>query len=308
MLPTAADEPLAAAVFIFLVYGACFLLYVVVPGPIISGYARDARGKPLRYKLNSLRVFLITIFLTCCTSYGSVFPFTLPILQRMNCCLSTCVVGLSVSFVCYLKGPFKQHVSAHPTPAPEDVSVFKDPAQAGRMFFLGWELNPRFGLIDFKMYLYLAGAVMLQVNVLSGLAYHYSTNNNLSWPLIVYCCELSWFLLDYVYHEHVQLYTYDLFAENVGFKLAWGCLCFYPYFYSIGLPVLTEGKQGDVPAFALGTSAVLFVIGYILSRGANNQKYSFKVDPQAKFLGFLEQKSIGVCLNLSQSECQTSVL
>jgi delta14-sterol reductase len=161
------------------------------------------------------------------------------------------------------------------------------------MFYLGWELNPRFRSIDFKMFLYLSGAVMLEMNVLSGLVYHYSKNHTLSWPLIVYCCELGWFVFDYVYHEHVQLYTYDLFAENVGFKLVWGCLCFYPYFYSIGLPVLSEGDQGEVPMLALVLSVVLFTTGYILSRGANNQKYRFKIDPEAKFFGFIEQKSIG---------------
>ena len=283
-----------AATYVSLVYSVCFLLYVFVPGPSVTGYARDGQGKPLRYKLNSLTVFLLTIFLICCASYTSLFFVTLPSTERMNCCLSACMLGLAVSALCYLKGPFHQHVSAHFIPASKDVSVLKQPAQAARIFYLGWELNPRFKSIDFKMCLYLAGAVMLEVNVLSGLVYHYSKNHTVSWPLIIYCCELSWFVLDYVYHEHVQLYTYDLFAENVGFKLVWGCLCFYPYFYSIGLPVLSGGDQGEVPALALVLSVMLFTTGYILSRGANNQKYKFKVDPEARFFGFIEQKSIGV--------------
>ena len=45
----------------------------------------------------------------------------------------------------------------------------------------------------------------------------------------------SFFLLEYLFFERVHLYTYDFFAERVGFKLGWGCLCFYPYFYAIGL-------------------------------------------------------------------------
>ena len=42
----------------------------------------------------------------------------------------------------------------------------------------------------------------------------------------------------------VHLYTYDLFRERVGGKLTWGCLCFYPWFYPIGvwpLAGLTSG-------------------------------------------------------------------
>ncbi len=35
---------------------------------------------------------------------------------------------------------------------------------------------------------------------------------------------LSWFCVEYLMHEHVHLFTYDLFAERTGFKLTWGCL------------------------------------------------------------------------------------
>jgi hypothetical protein len=46
--------------------------------------------------------------------------------------------------------------------------------------------------------------------------------------MVVFTGLWTWFLVEYLYHEHVHLYTYDLFAERLGFKLAWGCLFFYP--------------------------------------------------------------------------------
>ena len=56
---------------------------------------------------------------------------------------------------------------------------------------------------------------------------------------------LSFFVVEYLYHEHVHLYTYDLFAEKLGFKLIWGCLCFYPFFYPIGVwPILQYTGKG----------------------------------------------------------------
>ena len=290
------EELRAPAAYLFLVYASCFLLYIVVPGRRVSGYVRNARGKPLLYRLNGLRVFLLTICVTGCACYLSNTSFTLASSHRMSCCVWACLLGLVVSSLFYLKGPFEEHMSAHSVPASRDVGDFKNFRKAARIFFNGWELNPCLGLIDFKMFFYLAGATMLEINVLSGLVYHYSTFQEISWPLIVYCCEMTWFLVDYVYHEHVQLYTYDLFAENVGFKLAWGCLCFYPYFYSIGLPVLYQAKQGDVPYlyYVLIISIVVFIVGYVLSRGANNQKYKFKIDQKVKKYGFIEQRSIGV--------------
>ena len=38
---------------------------------------------------------------------------------------------------------------------------------------------------------------------------------------------------------------------------------------------------------------VCFFSGWILSRGANNQKYLFKIDPKKKFLGVFAPKTVG---------------
>ncbi|CAF5051308.1 unnamed protein product, partial [Rotaria sp. Silwood1] len=76
----------------------------------------------------------------------------------------------------------------------------------------------------------------------------------------------------YFYHEHVHLYTFDFIIEYVGFKLVWGCFVFYPFFYPIAI--------------------CIFFLGWILSRGANNQKYLFRTQPNALFLGFIRPISI----------------
>ena len=52
---------------------------------------------------------------------------------------------------------------------------------------------------------------------------------------VLYVVLFSWFVCDYLVFERVHLYTYDFFAERLGFKLVWGCLCLYPYFYMVGL-------------------------------------------------------------------------
>jgi delta14-sterol reductase len=86
------------------------------------------------------------------------------------------------------------------------------------------------------MWLYLTGATMLGLNALSFMAHHWilygdqaSAGILLSTALIIY------FVVDYLIFEEVHLFTYDLFAEKIGFKLGWGCIVFYPYFYSVFL-------------------------------------------------------------------------
>lgn len=148
-------------------------------------------------------------------------------------------------------------------------------------YFLGTLDNPRILLggrvLDAKMYLYLAGAVHLELNVLSYVTAHWgylSSGANPGVTLSAFC--LTWFVTEYLWWENVHLYTYDFFAERVGVKLCFGCLCFYPFFYAIPIWAATE-----LPSPHRGMVSHLFAVavyfaGWALSRGANLQKYWFK--------------------------------
>ena len=162
------------------------------------------------------------------------------------------------------------------------------------------EFNPRSNILrqelDWKMWLYLGGAIMLDYQVLSALGAHihlnnYQVSNVMAWT------SLGWFLFvtDYLSNEHVHLYTYDLFAERLGFKLVWGCLKVYPFLYPIGqYPMVTSDIQHDLSLGVTCTFAMLYILGSILTRGANYQKYVFKVNPTQTHIcfGLVPQKTI----------------
>ncbi len=81
-------------------------------------------------------------------------------------------------------------------------------------------------------------------------------------------------------------------AERVGFKLGWGCLVFYPFFYPIGLWGLAEEANPHTSGALLVLYGAIFFAGWMLSRGANLQKFHFKRDPTAKAFGILEPRAI----------------
>jgi delta14-sterol reductase len=91
--------------------------------------------------------------------------------------------------------------------------------------------------------------------------------------------------LDYLAFENVHLYTYDFIAERVGFKLGFGCLAFYPYFYAVALWVTVDLPNPQLSPLLTICFAVIFFVGWALARGANLQKFYFKASPQRKFLG-----------------------
>ena len=175
----------------------------------------------------------------------------------------------------------------------------------GIPFFHGREFNPRWTIsvlgttkiVDVKMLLYLIGAIVLELNVLSTVYYeqvlrrHYNTSetaniNANSDAILLYAGLFTWFILDYLWYEQVHLYTYDLFAEKMGFKLSWGCLCFYPFFYAIGALsfVMMDPafyKRQTQQNENLSTTSMLliscvYILGSTLTRGANMQKFQFR--------------------------------
>ncbi|MEQ1508121.1 MAG: DUF1295 domain-containing protein, partial [Myxococcota bacterium] len=152
--------------------------------------------------------------------------------------------------------------------------------------FLGRWINPRAYQVDAKMFLYLVGAVMLELNLLSSCAHHLEAHPGAASPgVLAYTVMFSWFVCEYLWFEEVHLYTYDLFAERVGFKLGWGCLAFYPFFYPIGGFAAAADADPGTPIAVVAVAGGLFVGGWTLARGANLQKFTFKVDPTRSFLG-----------------------
>jgi protein-S-isoprenylcysteine O-methyltransferase Ste14 len=160
--------------------------------------------------------------------------------------------------------------------------------------YLGRRENPQWlrrdgaVLVDAKMYLYLIGAVQLELNVLSFAAHQaLSHPSQVSPNVFVYAALFTFFVCEYLFFEEVHLYTFDFFAERVGFKLGWGCLAFYPYFYCVGLWAVADRPDPRTPWALVILSVLVFFAGWVLSRGANLQKFLFKTRPEARLLGLL---------------------
>lgn len=255
----------------WIVYLLILGLHLVIPARQVDGYVRDASGRPLRYRLNGLRVFGVVVGAWGLAGWQGWLAFDALWIWRWESLAGACVLGLLFTFAVVLGAP------------PTGRGLAAD-------LFLGrWE-NPQWlgGRVDAKMLLYLVGAVMLELNVLSFAAHHLSVYPEDPSPgVVLYVGMFSFFVAEYLYFEEVHLYTYDFFAERVGFKLGWGCLTFYPFFYGVGLWSAAAEPNPHAPVLLLGLSVGLFFGGWSLARGANLQKFLFKTRPGAKLLGIV---------------------
>ena len=261
-----------------LVYALVLALHLLVPARWTDGYVLDpATGKPLRYRLNGLRVHLIVIALYLGACSRGLLPWDFFYVHRWEAAASACGLGLLFTLWIVLTAP----------PVPGQG--------LGAALYLGRLENPQWGggRLDAKMVLYLVGAIMLELNVLSFTARHVLLHSEDPSPgVLLYAALFSFFLTEYLNFERVHLYTYDFFAERVGFKLGWGCLVFYPFFYCVGLWALAEEANPHTPPLLLVACGLLFFTGWGLSRGANLQKFLFKTQPEARLFGLLAPRTV----------------
>ena len=262
------------------IFAVFFLAQFILPARRVTGYVVNPEtGEPRNYRLNGILVFAIALV---------VWAFELTGMPRDWFYRSTIYAVAGGTAFCVFFSLW---------------AVFSRPkGEIENPFFALWEgralelpfFNERF---DLKMYLYVVGGTMLSLNALSGAAYHYELFGEDSNPgVFLFAGFLTFYVLDYFIFERVQLYTYDLIHERLGFKLIWGGLVVYGWLYI--LPLWGMAPQPD-PGFSttwtyvwlIGT-ATLFLVGWGISRGANMQKYTFKRWPDRKFLGLIEPRYI----------------
>ncbi len=263
-----------------IVFAAFFLAQMILPGKWVPGYVVDpATGEPRRYRLNGILVFALALI---------VWAFELTGMPRDWFYRSSvyAVAGGTVFATIFTL-----------------IAVYNHPKREKRNFIADlWDGRVRelsfFGdRFDVKMYFYVVGGTMFSLNALSGAVYHYEKFGADSNPgVFLYAAFFTFYILDYFVFERVQLYTYDLIHEGLGFKLFWGGLIVYGWLFILPLwGMAAHPDPGFSPAWTnawlIGTTA-LFLFGWGISRGANLQKYTFKRWPERKFLGLVEPRYI----------------
>ena len=262
------------------IFAVFALAQIILPARRVPGYVINPEsGEPRSYRLNGILVFALALIVwaTEITGMPRDWFYRSTIYAVAGGTVFTAIFAVLAVFS-QPKGEQKNPIAALWTGRARELSFF----------------NNRF---DVKMWFYVVGGTMLSLNALSGAAYHYELfGDNANPGVYLYAAFFTFYILDYFIFERVQLYTYDLIHERLGFMLFWGGLVVYGWLFI--LPLWGMAAYPD-PGFStawtyvwlIGTST-LFFLGWSISRGANLQKYTFKRWPNRKFLGIIEPKYI----------------
>ncbi len=261
------------------IFAAFFLAQVILPGRWVPSYVVNPEtGEPRKYRLNGILVFALAVILWAFELIGPRDWFFRSAVYALAGGTALALILSMLAVFTQPRGAVKNPIAALWFGRAQELSFFKN----------------RF---DVKMYLYVVGGTMLALNALSGAAYHHDLFGADANPgVYMYAAFFTFYIFDYFIFERVQLYTYDLIHEKLGFMLIWGGLVVYGWLFI--LPLWGMAAYPD-PGFStawtyvwlIGTAA-LFLVGWSIGRGANLQKYTFKRWPDRKFLGFIEPKYI----------------
>ncbi|EFA01461.2 Lamin-B receptor-like Protein [Tribolium castaneum] len=157
-------------------------------------------------------------------------------------------------------------------------------------YLIGREIRPRFfGYIDLKMFVNrvgVASAVLLNCALLYQ-EFTKSSTLNKSFALIeimhlIYCA-------DAVVTEYTFEYSLEVQKEGFGYICSVGYFI-YPFLMNI-FPYHILVSRTELPTWKLVVITLSFMVGYLLYRGSNNQKYDFKVNPSTPGVKFIDTHS-----------------
>ena len=260
----------AAAIFAGFV-GALFVGSLVVPGTRAKGAVLPGGGQET-YTLNGFRLFLAAAAAT-----GALLFLRPSALAFVHAAFWPLFVVVNV---------FAFTASAYLAARGRRVTGEARPGIAGFVAdaFYGVELNPKALGVDLKLFSYRPSLMGLGLLNVSFAAAQYQEMGHLTTRMWVYQTFYFLYLTNYFQFEYGMIFTWDIIAERFGWMLVWGDYALVPFFYSMPGWYLLHDEE-PMPAWQVAALGALYVTGFVLFRGSNEQKHQFKEDPTRPIWG-----------------------
>ncbi len=270
-LPLSPSNILQSAELLLGYIGLLFVLAKLLPGKGQLG-VKNADNSQVLYRLNGFSTFLCVVALVFFGSYFGLFSLSTIYDHFFGLLLSANVFAFAMTFLLYAKG--------RRTGSSRRDGVLGSVAD---MFF-GLELNPGLLGVDLKLFSYRPSLIGLGLLNVSFAVVQYQRYGTLSAAMILYQVFYFIYLANYFQFEYGMVFTWDIIAERFGWMLVWGDYVLVPFFYSLPGWYLVDRMQ-PMPAWSMAALSILYVIGFCLFRGSNEQKHQFKQDPKARIFG-----------------------
>ncbi|WCJ34379.1 Delta(14)-sterol reductase [Euphorbia peplus] len=246
----------------------------ILPGKVVPG-ATLQDGSRLHYRCNGLLSLLLLVGLLGISAKLDIISPTVISERGLELLSTTFIFSTIVTLMLYAAGCNSK-----------DRSSSLKPHVSGNLihdWWFGIQLNPQFLGIDLKFFFVRAGMMGWLLINLSVLAQSIQ-DATLSHSMILFQLFCALYIFDYFFHEEYMTSTWDIIAERLGFMLVFGDLVWIPFTFSIqGWWLL--GNHVELTTPAIIANCFVFLMGYLVFRGANKQKHDFKKNPKELIWG-----------------------
>ncbi len=256
-----------AAVMLLVFIGALFAGSLFVPGRILI--LTDAESGSREFKLNGFALFLLVVAVAALVQYLGWFSFSSLYTHFAALFVTANVFAFAFSGWLYWRGAGKPN-------APEGF---------WRGFFMGRELNPTCLGVDLKMFSYRPSLIGLALLNVSFAVMQFETYGELTLGMTLYQVFTFVYVFNYFQFEQGMIHTWDIVSERFGWMLVWGDYVLVPFFYCLAGWWLVDASGPALSPIAAAGIVLLFVFGFWLFRGSNQQKHRFRQDPAIRIWG-----------------------
>jgi len=254
---------------------ALFLGSIVLPGAVHTGVCQ-LDGTCQRYKLNGLLLFVLLTGLVIIGTWGTRFSLLIVYTHFWSLCIVANAFACLLTVLLVYRG---RRTQPHAGSAATDGRY-----QILRELWYGTELNPSWLDVDLKLFSYRPSLLGLGL-INAAFAYvQYQLYGCISLRMGLYQLFTLVYLANYFQFEYGMLHTWDIMAERFGWMLIWGDYVVVPFCYSLPGWFLIDQTEALPPLSIVGLIA-LYLGGFWLFRGANEQKHRYKRDPDARIWG-----------------------
>ncbi|XP_075476048.1 delta(14)-sterol reductase-like [Primulina tabacum] len=269
LIPSWTSVAMLMLFFTYLAIAGSLLPGKVVPGAVLSD------GTRLHYRCNGLLSLIVLVFLLGIGGWMDFISLTAIADRGLELLSTTFVFSVFMTFLLYITGYNSRSQSSSLKPRVTGNFIHD--------WWFGIQLNPQFMGIDLKFYFVRAGMMGWLLINLSVLANCIQVTD-LSRSMILYQLFCVLYILDYFFFEEYMTSTWDIIAERLGFMLVFGDLVWIPFTFSIQGWWLKDNEV-ELTTAAVVANCLVFLIGYLVFRGANKQKHDFKKNPKAHIWG-----------------------
>ncbi|NP_001079301.1 lamin B receptor S homeolog isoform X1 [Xenopus laevis] len=256
------------------------ILYLLPLGKVVDG-AQLKNGKRLKYRISGCSAFFLTAAIMAGMKYYYEINFLYIFEHYLQFAASATLFSFLLSIYLYVR--------SYKVPN-EELSWAANSGNFIYKFVMGREINPRIGNLDLKVFVVIRQALMswVLINLImlfAEMKVHKWDEPSLS-MILVNSFQLL-YVLDGFWNEEYFLMSPDIVRDGFGFLLAFGSLAVAPFTYSLQTYYLVNNPV-DLSRQAASAIVALKFLGYIIYRGANNQKCAFRQNPDDPRLSHLK--------------------